>query len=93
MSSSSVLQEKVIRINDKYYKQKQLKLFNFLRKRKILVNVHYLPIHLQPYYRKMGFKKGDFYNSEKHSESCISIPIYPDLKLEEINKLSFIKLH
>ncbi len=77
----------VIRINDKNYKQKQLKLFNFLRKRKILVNVHYLPIHLQPYYRKMGFKKGDFYNSEKHSESCLSIPIYPDLKLEEINKV------
>ena len=51
------------------------------------MNVHYLPIHLQPYYRKMGFKKGDFYNSEKHSESCLSIPIYPDLKLEEINKV------
>ena len=77
----------VIKINDKNYKKKQLKLFNYLRKKKILVNVHYIPIHLQPYYRKMGFKKGDFYNSEKHSESCISIPIYPDLKLKEINKV------
>ncbi len=59
------------------------KLFNYLRKNKIFVNLHYLPVHLQPFYRKLGFKKGDFPNSERYSENAISIPIYPNLKVKE----------
>ena len=75
----------VIRIKDKKYKQIQIELFNFLRKRKILVNVHYIPIHLHPYYKKLGFKKNDFKKSEKHAESTLSLPIYPGLAKSKLN--------
>ena len=43
------------------------------------VNLHYIPIHLQPYYRKLGFKKGHFPLSERYYERAMSIPVYPNL--------------
>ena len=64
------------------------KLFNHLRKKKINVNLHYLPVHLHPYYKKLGFKKGEFVNSEKHAKSAISLPIFPKLSNKDIKKLS-----
>ncbi len=63
------------------------KLFNYLRKNKINVNLHYIPVHLHPYYRKLGFKKGDFKESEKHAQTSISIPIFPGLKSRQILKV------
>ena len=45
-------------------------------------------MHLHPYYRKKGFKHGDFLNSEKHAKSSISIPIFPNLKNKNIMKIS-----
>ena len=56
-------------------------------KNKINVNLHYIPVHLQPYYRKLGFKKGDYKISEKHAHNAISIPIFPGLKKKEIVKI------
>ena len=44
---------------------------------KIGVNVHYIPIHTQPYYRLLGFKEGDFPVAEKYYENTITLPIYP----------------
>ena len=64
------------------------KLFNFLRKNNFNVNLHYIPVHLHPYYRKIGFKSGMFKNAEKHAESSISLPIYPGLKNKSIYKIS-----
>lgn len=52
-------------------------LFESLRTKGIGVNLHYIPIHTQPYYRSMGFKFGDFPNSEKYYNEAISIPLYP----------------
>ena len=63
------------------------KLFTHLRNSKIFVNLHYLPIHLQPYYRKLGFKEKNYVVSESYSQTAISIPIYPNLKLKEQNKV------
>ena len=57
-------------------------IFIFLRKAGIGVQIHYIPIHCQPYYQNLGFKKGDFPNAEKYANSAISIPIYPGLTLE-----------
>ena len=77
----------VIKIKEKYQKYHQ-NLFNHLRKNKINVNLHYIPVHLHPYYRSLGFKRGDFRLSEKHSRSAISIPIFPGLKSRQILKIS-----
>ena len=77
----------VIKVKDKYLSTHK-KLFNYLRKNRVNVNLHYIPVHLHPYYRKMGFKTGDFINSEKHAKSAISIPIYPKLTDKNLFKIS-----
>ena len=53
--------------------------FDFLRANQIGVNLHYIPVHLQPYYKKMGFKYGDFPESERYYSEAISLPIFPNL--------------
>lgn len=58
-------------------------LYNFLRDNNIFVQVHYIPIHLQPYYNKLGWRKGDFPIAEQYYERCLSLPIYPSLTNEE----------
>lgn len=58
-------------------------LFIELREKEIGVNVHYIPIHTQPYYQKLGFKLGDFEQAEQYYQSCISLPLYPDLTTEQ----------
>tara|TARA_B110001452_G_scaffold153643_1_gene127852 strand:+ start:2565 stop:3716 length:1152 start_codon:yes stop_codon:yes gene_type:complete len=67
-------------------KKKKLRndLIYFLKKNKIFTNIHYKPIHLQPYFKKFGFKKGDFKTAEKYYESAISLPIHPNLKRKEV---------
>ena len=77
----------VIKVKKKYLSTHK-KLFNYLRKNRVNVNLHYIPVHLHPYYRKMGFKTGDFLNSEKHAKSAISIPIYPKLSEKNLIKIS-----
>lgn len=53
--------------------------FEKLRAQNIGVNVHYIPVHLQPYYQKMGFKPGQFPEAEKYYSGAISIPLYVGL--------------
>ena len=55
-----------------------------LKKKKINATIHYIPIHYHPYYKKIGFKKKQFKNSEKFYEQAISLPIHPALKISEI---------
>lgn len=62
-------------------------LFIKLQEDGIGVNVHYIPIHYQPYYQAMGFSKGDYPNAEKYYSRTITIPLHP--KLSE-NDVSFI---
>jgi len=66
-------------------KQQHLSLFQEFRNKGIGVNLHYTPVHLQPYYRKFGFKKGDFPESEKYGEEAISLPLFPNLTNEKQN--------
>ncbi len=51
--------------------------FDELRSRGIGVNVHYLPVHLQPYYRALGFICGQFPEAEAHAQSALTIPLFP----------------
>ncbi|MNR77898.1 UDP-4-amino-4,6-dideoxy-N-acetyl-beta-L-altrosamine transaminase [compost metagenome] len=57
--------------------------FDGFRDAEILVNVHYIPVHLQPYYRKLGFKLGDFPEAERYYSEAISLPIYAKLADEQ----------
>ena len=56
------------------------KIFSFLRKKGIGVQLHYEPVHLQPFYQNFGFKKGDYFSAEEYATKAISLPIYPGLK-------------
>ena len=60
-----------------------LRIFNALQNEGIGVNLHYMPVHLQPYYRKLGFEEGDFPESEAHGREAISLPLHPGLSEEE----------
>jgi UDP-4-amino-4,6-dideoxy-N-acetyl-beta-L-altrosamine transaminase len=50
--------------------------FDALQSAGIRVNVHYIPVHLQPYYRKLGFNPGDFPEAERYYEEAISLPMF-----------------
>ncbi len=68
-------------------KKKRNQLINFLKKNKIFTNIHYKPIHLQNYYRKLGFKKGDFKNAENYYERAISLPIHQSLENKDVKMI------
>ncbi len=64
--------------------QKRDEVFDHLNKNNIKVNVHYIPVHLQEYYKEQGFKEGDFPEAEKYYQEVISLPMYYNLTDEEI---------
>ncbi len=57
--------------------------YDALRARGIGLNVHYIPVHTQPYYRKLGFKAGDFPASEAYYQEALTLPLYPTLSEAE----------
>jgi dTDP-4-amino-4,6-dideoxygalactose transaminase len=57
--------------------------FEALRQAGIGVNLHYIPVHLQPYYRELGFGEGDFPAAEEYYARAISIPLHPALTDDE----------
>lgn len=61
----------------------RLGLFNHLRANNIGAQVHYIPVHTQPYYRSLGFVPGMFPCAEDYYSRCVSIPMYHGLKPEE----------
>lgn len=67
-------------------------LFEQFRTAGVLVNIHYIPIYRQPYYKNIGFKKDEFCEAEKYYQEAISIPIFPTLTIKEQHKvISIIK--
>lgn len=58
-------------------------LYEHLRKHNIFAQVHYIPVHLMPYFRQFGWKEGDLPNAEKYYSQCLSLPMYPTLSEEE----------
>ncbi len=61
--------------------------FEELRASGIGVNIHYIPVHMHSFYRSMGFKLGDFPESEKYYSEAISLPMYPNLAEVDQNKV------
>ncbi len=67
----------VIEVDDR------LGLYNYLRDNGVFAQIHYIPVHLMPYYQQKGWKSGDFPEAENYYEKCISLPMYPTLTDEE----------
>ena len=78
----------VVRFKSKLIKNYSYdEIFNRIRKLGVGINLHYLPIHLQPYFRKLGFKQNYCVNAEQFSKEAISLPIYVGLKIKEQKKV------
>lgn len=73
----------VIRLKLGEIRNTHRKVFESLQAAGIGVNLHYIPVHLQPYYARMGFKSGQYPVAEQYYAEAISLPMYPDLTKEE----------
>ena len=58
-------------------------IFNELRENHIGVNVHYIPIHMQPYFQNLGFKDGDFPKSETYYKSALTLPMFSSMTFDQ----------
>ena len=72
-----------IRVKDKFKVQKK-EIFNKMRDSGLGIQVHYIPVYLQPFYKKLGYKKKICPKAEDFYEKEISIPMYPSLKDTQI---------
>ena len=75
----SALHLAVIRL-DNCCNSRHRQIFEGLRAHGIGVQLHYMPVHLQPYYRRLDFKEGDYPNAEAYANDAISLPLYPGLQ-------------
>lgn len=75
----------VIRLQLEKLQSTKKDIFELLRSQGIGVNVHYIPVHTQPYFQKMGFKSNDFPEAEKYYKEAISLPIYQGMSDEQQN--------
>ena len=84
---SSALHLAVIRL-DNPSSAHHRQVFEGLRAAGIGVQLHYTPVHLQPYYRKLGFREGDFPEAEAYAANAISLPLYPGLRDPEQQRVA-----
>lgn len=80
----SALHLYVIQVDDE---SRRKVVFDSLRADGIGVNVHYIPIHLQPYYRALGFREGQFPFAEAYYRRAISLPMHPKLSSDDVQRV------
>ncbi|MGL5410810.1 MAG: UDP-4-amino-4,6-dideoxy-N-acetyl-beta-L-altrosamine transaminase, partial [Shewanella sp.] len=73
----------VIRLQLDQIKLTHKQVFDALREHGIGVNLHYIPVHTQPYYQQMGFNQGDFPESERYYQEAISLPMFHAMTLAQ----------
>lgn len=78
----------VIRLQLDKISKTHLEVFQGMRDAGILVNLHYIPVHTQPFYQKMGFKYGQFPQAEQYYQEAISIPMFPVMTEEQQNQVA-----
>lgn len=70
----------VVRLQIESIAISRAEVFAALRQAGVGVNVHYIPVHTQPYYRNLGFAAGDFPVAESYYEEALTLPLYPNLR-------------
>lgn len=76
----------VVKVNNRDY------CFKKMRESKIGVNVHYIPIHLQPYYKKLGYKQGLCKNAENAYEKILTLPLWAGMSFSDVARVGKILL-
>ncbi len=74
----------MIRLNLSEIRSTRREVFESLRAQGIGVNVHYIPVHLQPDYQKLGFQAGMFPEAERYYQECITLPMFPAMRDEDV---------
>lgn len=74
----------MIRLNLGEISRTRREVFESLRAQGIGVNVHYIPVHLQPDYQRLGFTAGMFPEAERYYEECITLPMFPAMQDEDV---------
>ncbi|WP_144168668.1 UDP-4-amino-4,6-dideoxy-N-acetyl-beta-L-altrosamine transaminase [Shewanella algae] len=77
----------VIRLQLNEIEKTHKQVFEELREKGVAVNLHYIPVHTQPYYKAMGFDWGNFPEAEKYYQEAISIPMFHGMTLEQQDKV------
>lgn len=73
----------VVRLQTERIGKSHREVFEALREAGIGVNLHYIPVHLQPYYRALGFAPGDFPEAERYYGQALTLPLYPAMSEAE----------
>ena len=73
----------LVRVDFNKINKTKTQVFMEMKEKGICLNLHYIPVHTQPYYQKLGFKNGDFPVSEKYYEEVFTLPLYYSLTDEQ----------
>ncbi|WP_020155018.1 UDP-4-amino-4,6-dideoxy-N-acetyl-beta-L-altrosamine transaminase [Caldibacillus debilis] len=74
----------VIRLRPKKLAASRREIFEALQRQNIGVNVHYIPVHYQPYYRKLGYDKGICPKAERVYEEILTLPLFPAMSEQDV---------
>lgn len=77
----------VVRLQTAAIRRTHREVFENLRDQGVGVNLHYMPVHLQPYYRDLGFEPGLCPEAERHGQEAITLPLYPGLTETQQDKV------
>ena len=77
----------VIRLQLETLRSSHRQVFESLREQGIGVNLHYIPVHTQPYYQRMGFQAGDFPEAERYYREAISLPMFQTMTEQQQDKV------
>jgi dTDP-4-amino-4,6-dideoxygalactose transaminase len=77
----------VIRLNLNLLRTSKENIYHAYKQAGILLNVHYIPVYYQPYYRKLGYKKGLCPKAEKYYEEAFTLPLYPKMSVSDVKKV------
>lgn len=73
----------IVRVDFNKIKKTKKEIFAEMKAKGVCLNLHYIPVHTQPYYQNLGFKHGDFPVSEKYYEEAFTLPLYYSLTDEQ----------
>ncbi len=86
-SSYSGMHLYVIRLHLDKLRVSHRQVFDSLRDQGVGVNLHYIPVHTQPYYLRMGFKTGDFPQAERYYREALSLPMFPTMGVDQQDRV------
>jgi dTDP-4-amino-4,6-dideoxygalactose transaminase len=77
----------IVRLDRERTSWERADLIEALQERRIFPSVHFIPVHLHPYYREMGYREGMFPHAEAAFEQAVSLPFYPAMPDESVDRL------